>query len=57
MSTVTISRRGVNPPRLREQGPRPQESAAWINSGAFILMHFACLAVLFTDANVRALVL
>ncbi len=57
MSTATLSRKGVNPPRLREQGPRPQESAAWVNCGAFILMHFACLAVLVTDVNVLALAL
>jgi stearoyl-CoA desaturase (Delta-9 desaturase) len=57
MSTVTISRTGVSPQRPGEQLPHPQERTSWLGSWAFILMHFACLGVFFTGANVLTLAL
>src|SRR4051812_36006792 len=54
MSTATISGRGAP---LREQSPRPRGGTAWLGSGAFVLMHVACLAVFLTGANPTALVL
>lgn len=55
--TSAISRAGPTLLPSPEQLPRPFEGAAWLGSGAFILMHVACLAAFLTGANALSLAL
>lgn len=54
MSTVSILHKRSSPARFLKERPRALGSA-WLRSGAFILMHVACLAVFLTGTNVLAL--